>query len=31
MDYLSVEEGRKSNGLRLVLVAGTPGAWGECV
>ena len=31
MDYLSIEEGRKADGLRLVLVAGTPGAWGECV
>jgi hypothetical protein len=31
MKYLSVEEGRRSRGLRLVLVAGTPGAWGECV
>ncbi len=31
MDYLSIEEGRQANGLRLVLVAGTPGAWGECV
>ena len=31
MEYLSVEEGRKASGLRLVLVAGTPGAWGECV
>ncbi len=31
MDYLSIEEGRKADGLRLVLVAGTPGAWGECI
>lgn len=31
MEYLSVEEGREADGLRLVLVAGTPGAWGECV
>jgi glutathione S-transferase len=31
MEYLSVEEGREQDGLRLVLVAGTPGAWGECV
>jgi len=29
--YLTVEEGRKARGLRLVLVAGTPGAWGECI
>ncbi len=31
MEYLTIEEGRKASGLRLVLVAGTPGAWGECV
>ncbi|MBK7951926.1 MAG: hypothetical protein IPK00_25025 [Deltaproteobacteria bacterium] len=31
MQYLSIEEGRKARGLRLVLVAGTPGAWGECI
>ena len=31
MKYLSVAEGRKASGLRLVLVAGTPGAWGECI
>jgi hypothetical protein len=31
MNYLSIEEGRKVDGLRLVLVAGTPGAWGECI
>ena len=31
MKYLSIDEGRKARGLRLVLVAGTPGAWGECV
>ena len=29
MKYLSIDEGRKARGLRLVLVAGTPGAWGE--
>ena len=31
MDYLSIEEARDTDGLRLVLVAGTPGAWGECM
>lgn len=31
MQYLSIEEGRRARGLRLVLVAGTPGAWGECI
>lgn len=31
MKYLTIEEGRKARGLRLVLVAGTPGAWGECI
>lgn len=31
MKYLSIDEGRKARGLRLVLVAGTPGAWGECI
>jgi hypothetical protein len=31
MKYLSIEEGCKARGLRLVLVAGTPGAWGECI
>ena len=31
MEYLSLEEGRSADGLRLVLVAGVPGAWGECV
>jgi glutathione S-transferase len=29
--YLTIEEGRRAKGLRLVLVAGTPGAWGECI
>ncbi|MEM9256617.1 MAG: hypothetical protein AAGA91_14315 [Pseudomonadota bacterium] len=31
MDYLTVAEARERSGLRLVLVAGTPGAWGEVV
>ncbi|MCY4428276.1 MAG: hypothetical protein OXC05_14785 [Halieaceae bacterium] len=31
MDYLSIEEARRTDGLRLVLVPGTPGAWAECV
>lgn len=31
MDYLSIEQGRRADGLRLVLVAGAPGAWGECI
>jgi len=31
MKYLTIEEGRRARGLRLVLVAGTPGAWGECI
>lgn len=29
MHYLSVEEGRRATGLRLVLTAGMPGPWGE--
>ena len=29
MKYVSVEEGRKLGGLRLVLTAGVPGPWGE--
>ena len=29
MRYLSVEEGRKAPGLRLVLTQGVPGPWGE--
>jgi len=29
MNYLSVEEGIKAPGLRLVLTAGVPGPWGE--
>lgn len=29
MDYLSVEQARTANGLRLVLTAGVPGPWGE--
>lgn len=29
MDYLSVEEARTQEGLRLVLTAGGPGPWGE--
>lgn len=31
MNYLTIAEGRRARGLRLVLVAGTPGAWGECI
>jgi len=29
MEYLTVEEGRAAQGLRLVLSAGVPGPWGE--
>ncbi len=29
MRYLSIEEGRKAPGLRLVLTQGVPGPWGE--
>lgn len=29
MDYLSVEEARQREGVRLVLTAGVPGPWGE--
>lgn len=29
MDYASIEEGRKADGLRLVLTAYVPGPWGE--
>lgn len=29
MHYVSVEEGRRASGLRLVLTAGAPGPWGE--
>ena len=29
MDYLTVEEARERNGVRLVLTAGVPGPWGE--
>ncbi len=31
MKYISVEEARDQNTLRLVLCAGTPGVWGEAV
>lgn len=31
MDYLSVEDARQRDGLRLVLCAGTPGVWGEAI
>lgn len=31
MEYLSVEEARQRDGLRLVLCAGTPGVWGEAI
>ena len=29
MDYLSVEEARDLNGLKLVLTGGVPGPWSE--
>src|SRR4051812_22037721 len=29
MDYLSVEDAMKRDGVRLVLTAGVPGPWGE--
>ena len=31
MDYVSVEQARELDGLRLVLCAGTPGVWGEAI
>lgn len=31
MHYISLKEARNSNGLRLILCAGTPGVWGEAV
>lgn len=31
MHYLSLTEARKTDGLRLILCAGTPGVWGEAV
>lgn len=31
MHYISLNEARKTDGLRLILCAGTPGVWGEAV
>jgi glutathione S-transferase len=31
LDYLSVEEARERDGVRLVLTAGVPGPWGEAL
>lgn len=31
MHYISLTEARKTDGLRLILCAGTPGVWGEAV